>query len=147
MFCPRLRFQRPTVNGPKWFAEAMFPGYIFARFDFFERHREVRYALGVSGLLEFGGKYAWLEDEIIESLRKETDNQEVIEIAPEYSEGATVRVVQGALRGFEAVITRVMPGQERVRILLNFLGREIEAVVGHPDILPPKRHPLSRDQD
>lgn len=144
VFCPHLRFQRPTVRGPKWFVEAMFPGYLFARFDYARQHREVRYAAGVSGLLEFGGRIPQVSDDVIQALREETVGQEMIEIQPELEAGTTVKVVHGALRGFEAVITRVMPGRERVRILLNFLGREIEAEVANPAVLPPRRHPLAR---
>lgn len=144
VFCPRLRFQRPTVKGAKWFVEAMFPGYVFARFVFAKSHREVRYAPGVAGLLDFGGKYAQLDDEIIAGLREQTDDEEVIEIQPELAEGVTVRIVRGALQGFEAVITQVLSSRERVRILLDFLGREVHAEVANPDVLPPKRHPLAK---
>lgn len=145
VFCPRLRFQRPTVRGSKWFVEAMFPGYVFARFDFFKQHREVRYAAGVSGLVEFGGKYPQIDEAVIAALREETDNQEMIEIEPELAAGRTVKVVHGALRGLEAVVTQVLPGRERVRILLTFLGREIQAEVAPASVLPPRRHPLSLD--
>jgi transcriptional antiterminator RfaH len=34
VFCPRLRFRKPTTRGPIWFVEPMFPGYLFARFDY-----------------------------------------------------------------------------------------------------------------
>lgn len=144
VFCPRLRFKRPTVRGPKWFTEAMFPGYIFARFEFWPRHREVRSTPGVAGILQFGGKHPFLEDEVIATLRTQTDDAEVVEVQPQLSEGLSVQVAQGSLRGFEAVVTRVLPGKERVRILLNFLGREVEAEVAKPDVLPPKQHPLAR---
>src|SRR5436190_16891298 len=31
-FSPRLRFRKMTQRGPVWFVEAMFPGYLFAKF-------------------------------------------------------------------------------------------------------------------
>ena len=34
VFLPRVRFQRKTVRGLAWFTEALFPGYVFARFNF-----------------------------------------------------------------------------------------------------------------
>src|SRR5260370_33331325 len=39
VFCPRLRFRQLTSRGPVWFIEAMFPGYLFARFDYANCHR------------------------------------------------------------------------------------------------------------
>src|SRR5258708_12312989 len=39
VFCPRLRFRKLTSRGPVWFIEAMFPGYLFARFDYANCHR------------------------------------------------------------------------------------------------------------
>lgn len=143
VFCPRLRFQRPTVRGIKWFHEAMFPGYLFARFDFCRQLKEVRYTSGVSAILQFGGCYATLDDETIESLRSRTDKQQVALIESRIKQGDVVEIVEGALRGLEAVVTEVLSGSERVRILLNFLGREIHAETRTPRLLPPKRHPMA----
>ena len=58
-------------------------------------------------------------------------------------EGLPVKIVEGALRGLEAVVTQVLTGRERIRILVNFFGREISADVERPAILPDKRHPLA----
>jgi hypothetical protein len=33
-------------------------------------------------------------------------------------------VLEGPFRGFEAIVTRVVPAQERVCVLLEFLGRQ-----------------------
>jgi transcription antitermination factor NusG len=38
--------------------------------------------------------------------------------------GDAVQIIDGALLGLEAVVTRVMPAQSRVAVLLNFLGRQ-----------------------
>ncbi|HEY5895293.1 MAG TPA: transcription termination/antitermination NusG family protein [Chthoniobacterales bacterium] len=142
VFCPRLRFQRPTVRGLKWFHEAMFPGYLFARFDFLQL-KEVRYSSGVSAVLQFGGCYATLDDDTIESLRSRTDAQQVALVESRIKEGDVVEIVEGALQGLEAVVTEVLPGSERVKILLNFLGREIHAETQTPRLLPPRKHPMA----
>jgi hypothetical protein len=36
----------------------------------------------------------------------------------------------------EAVVTRIMPANERVRVLLEFLGRSVETEVASPKVLP-----------
>src|SRR5258708_33348521 len=51
VFCPRLRFRKLTSRGPVWFIEAMFPGYLFARFDYANCHRRVLKSPRIDGLL------------------------------------------------------------------------------------------------
>jgi transcriptional antiterminator RfaH len=144
VFCPRLRMRKATTTGAKWFVEAMFPGYLFAKFPFATAHREVRYSPGVSGIVGFGSDCITVEESVIEALRAETGSQELIVVQPELAEGAEVRVISGALQGLEAVVTQVLPGKERVRILLEFLGRQIQADVDKPSVLPAQRHPLAQ---
>src|SRR5262249_43854978 len=57
VFCPRIRFKRKTRLGIVWVTEAMFPGYLFARFELAEMHRKVTYAHGVSGIVRFADRY------------------------------------------------------------------------------------------
>lgn len=144
VFCPRLKILKATSRGAKWFIEATFPGYIFAKFPFAERHREVRYSPGVTAILAFGGLYARIPEEVINSLKQHTNAEELIEVKPNLEEGETVRIISGALSGLEAVVTQVLPARERVRILLNFLGQEIQAEVATPNLLPERKHPLRK---
>jgi len=143
VFSPRLRFQRDTIRGVKWFEESMFPGYLFARFHFGERFKEVRYAMGISKILQFGDKYAKLDPAIIEALRQRTNPDHVAVIESAIKQGDTVTIVEGALRGLEAVVTQILSGRERVRVLLSFLGSEIHAECKATTVLPAKRHPLA----
>src|SRR6516225_11676502 len=69
VFCPRIRFKRSTRQGIVWVTEAMFPGYLFARFELAEMHRQVRYAHGVSGIVQFGGRYPTIGEETLVQLR------------------------------------------------------------------------------
>jgi transcriptional antiterminator RfaH len=142
-FCPRLRFTRVTSRGARWLQEAMFTGYLFARFSFVERHKEVRYAMGVAAILDFGGRYAALHESVIEDLRSRANPEEIAIVLTELREGDSVKIAEGALGGLDAVVTNVLSGEEGVRILLNFLGREIQAEVSAPRVFPPARHPLA----
>ncbi len=145
VFCPRLRLQRATRTGAKWFTEAMFPGYLFARFLPEFSQKEVQYAAGVAGILRFGDRYVTLPDEVIESLRQHTNDQQLTVITPEIAIGNEVKIVAGAFCGLEAVVTRILSGKERLRILLNFLGQQVEAEIQQKDLLTSVRHPLSSD--
>src|ERR1035441_3647403 len=46
VFLPRIRFQRNTRQGLAWVTEALFPGYLFARFDWHDSLRQVQAAHG-----------------------------------------------------------------------------------------------------
>src|SRR5271166_1396744 len=80
VFCPRIRFKRPTRRGLVWVTEAMFPGYLFARFELSEMHRQVQYAHGVSGIVRFADRYPAIEEEALAQLRDHTGIAEVKEL-------------------------------------------------------------------
>lgn len=143
VFCPRLRFKRPTKRGAVWFEEAMFPGYLFAKFHFLERYREVGHANGITGILRFGERYAAIGEDTVFSLHGKTDDMHVAVLESEVREGDKVTIVSGGMTGMEGVVTQYLSGRERVRVLLEFLGREIHAEVAKADVLPAKRHPMA----
>jgi transcriptional antiterminator RfaH len=125
VFCPRIRFRRQTKGGAAvMVTEALFPGYFFARFCLGEMLPQVRSAHGVSSIVRFGEWYPAIEDDVIEQLRDKTGGNTITEVVPEFAPGDSVRLTEGPLAGLEAVITQVLPGKERVRLLLDFLGRE-----------------------
>lgn len=128
VFCPRIRFRRNTKRGKVWFEEALFPGYLFARFDFTQQLRAVSSAAGVSGLVRFGGECAKVPDFVVETLRREADGTVVVR-QPEIKTGDQTVLAEGALRGLRAVVTQVLPGGERVKILMEWLGTAVEAEV------------------
>jgi transcriptional antiterminator RfaH len=143
VFCPRIRFKRATRQGLVWVTEAMFPGYLFAHFNLVELHRQVRYAHGVSGIVQFGGWYPPIEDEILARLRDHTGDSDVKEVNYQLSEGDRVKIVDGVFVGLEAVVRQVLPAKERVKVLMDFLGTSVEAEVEHSSVLLQQSHPLA----
>ncbi|HEV7869395.1 MAG TPA: transcription termination/antitermination NusG family protein, partial [Chthoniobacteraceae bacterium] len=135
-FSPRIRFRKNTTRGPVWFTEAMFPSYLFARFVFSEKHRYVQHAPGVSTIVRFGDLVAAIEDTTIAGLREASGESEMIVFSPEPEVGQEVKIAEGAFRGLEAVVTQVLPAKERVKVLLNFLGRMVEAEIQAPAVIP-----------
>ena len=133
---PRIRFRKLTGRGPVWFVEAMFPGYLFAEFIYRELHRRVVHTHGVTGLVRFGDHVPTIEPATLEFLR--TDGNEVITFDRPLEVGETVKIAEGPLQGFEAVVTRLLPAAKRVQILLEFLGRGIEIAVHEPQIITPR---------
>lgn len=123
-FCPRIRFQRSTRRGKVWFVEALFPSYFFARFDASTLLRAVKHSQNVIRVVEFGGIPVSVPAQSIASLRREMDFGEVREIKVGIKVGDSVEVTEGPMRGLSGIVERVHDGEERVRILLEFLGRQ-----------------------
>ncbi len=134
-FAPRVRFRKLTARGPIWFVEAMFPGYLFSRFVYREVHRRVSSVASVQCIVRFGDFIPSLDDAAIALLRQIAAEDDVITIDPEIRVGDAVRVSEGPLQGLFALVTQVVPGKERVRVLLDFLGRQIEMEVARSKVL------------
>jgi transcriptional antiterminator RfaH len=128
VFAPRIRFKRRTPRGKVWFEESLFPGYIFARFDPLML-RAVSAAVGVRGLVKFAGVCAVVPASVVEMLRTDSKAPIVIPDEPSVKEGDEAVVAEGSLMGLKAVITQVMPGGERVKVLLELMGTAVEAEV------------------
>jgi len=143
VFCPRIRFKRPTRKGLVSVTEALFPGYLFARFELAEMHLRVRYAHGVSGIVQFADRFPTVEEGVLTQLRSHIGAAELKELSYDLSEGDKVQVVAGAFVGLDAVVTQVLPPKERVKVLMDFLGRKIEVEVQRSKVLRQTAHPLA----
>src|SRR4029453_18765275 len=75
-FSPRLRFRKLTRRGPVWFVEAMFPGYLFAKFVYLIQHRAVESAHGIRGIVHFGDRLATLPEDAIVALQTRAGGEE-----------------------------------------------------------------------
>ncbi len=127
-FCPRIRHQRRTVRGKVWFVEALFPGYLFARFSKLQI-RHVAATPFVSQVMSFMEDCAAIPDSVVADLRTVVDAKETITVETAIQAGDTVDIVTGPMRGQAVTVTRVLPGAQRVRVLLEILGSPHEVEV------------------
>jgi len=123
-FCPRIRFQRSTPRGKVWFTEALFPSYMFARFVYEDSFRAVKHAHNVIRIVDFGGKTTPVPDVTIEDLKQEMQGLEVREVKHGVQVGDNIEVSEGPMRGLKGVVESIHSSEERVHILLDFLGRQ-----------------------
>jgi transcriptional antiterminator RfaH len=123
-----VRFRRLRSGIPIWVKEALFPGYVFARFDYVSQHRHVRAISGVASIVQFGDTPAEVPVAVIDEFRLLSPAGDAVEISPELETGSEVTVASGPLRGLRTLVTRVLPARQRVAILLDILGmdREVE---------------------
>lgn len=133
---PRLRFRKMTQRGPVWFVEAMFPGYLFARFVYAKQHRVVEYSHGIRGIVHFGNRLATLSESIVATLKSRVGAEEVVTVDSSIKVGQPVQITEGPFQGLEAVVTRLLPARERIRVLLEFLGRSLETEISAAKVLP-----------
>lgn len=130
VFLPRLRFKRNSVRGPVWVTEALFPNYLFARFDLHASIRLVRHATGVSQVVHFGDQIPAVPDTVLEELRARIGAEELQIVPDGFAPADRVLISGGALHGLSAVVTQVMPAKERVKVLLDFLGQQTTVELG-----------------
>jgi transcriptional antiterminator RfaH len=142
-FAPRLRMRKLTRRGPVWFVEAMFPSYFFAQFDYVTERRRVEHAPGVRGLVQFGDRLATIDSTIIDALRQRMEADELVTLDPELKVGQEVQIAHGPLRGIEVLVTQVLPASERVRVLLEFLGRSLPMELPKGTLIQPRSSVVS----
>lgn len=143
VFCPMLKFERARSSGKVKVTEAMFPGYLFARFCYREKHRHVMASLGVAHILKFGGIVAVVPETVIKELRASVASDETVEIPTNFRVGEEVQLLQGPFRGVRAIVTQVMPAQARIKVLLELLGMEREVEIEDSGVIPDIAHPLA----
>jgi transcriptional antiterminator RfaH len=141
VFNPRIRFKRSTRTGPALVTEAMFPNYLFARFDWKTSLTRVHYAPGVSGVVHFGSKWPTVPDRAIEEIRALLGREGVHVVSNEVSPGDQVKVSGTVFHGLQAIVSQVMSGKDRVMVLLEFLGRQTAVELGLNAIV---KHTLRR---
>ncbi len=145
VFCPQIRFQRKTVRGRVWFQEAMFPGYLFARFDLFEMKRAGSYAPGALNIPTFDEKFVSVPDAVIELLQADLDAESVAEAVSPLEIGEETTVVKGSMQGLKVKVIKLMPAQERVGVLMEMMGTLVEAEFSIEALEHRMKHPMAAD--
>lgn len=142
-FAPRLRVRRETRSGAMaTTTEALFPGYLFARFDYPDQVRRVISTTGVLGLVTFGGPPSRLADSTIAHLRLHAGADAVAApVSPVFEQGDWVRIAAGCFRGSEGRVREFDPAQDRVCVLLSLLGHEVEISLPAGQLMARADHP------
>lgn len=127
VFAPRIRAMHSGRHGIVVNStEALFPGYLFARFAYPDQVRHVLSTNGVTGIVAFGGQPPPIADHVIDCLRNEVVHAEHAPVAPVLEEGSWVRILSGCFRYLEGRVIQFDPRTERVRLLLTLLGSEVQ---------------------
>ncbi len=84
-----------TQRGPVWFVEAMFPGYLFAKFVYSTQHRAVENSHGIRGIVHFGDRLATLPENIVAELQSRVGSEQVMTLDCSIKIGQSVEVMDG----------------------------------------------------
>ncbi len=136
VFLPRIRYRRKTQQGLAWVTEALFPNYLFAKFDWTRSLRQVHHAPGVTGVIHFGNRWPTVPQVAIDGLRGLFGAEQLRVLPAEVNVGDCVQIVAGALHGLSAVVTQIMPSRQRVKVLLDFLGRQTTVEITAGSLIP-----------
>ena len=138
VFCPRIRYEKSTRRGKAWFVEALFPGYIFAKFDLSQDLRIVNATTNVTGVLRFADRYPTIEDALVTALQVEFPEEDgaVRVLETSIKEGDEVVIDEGVLKGMTTIVSRISLNGDRVAVLMDWLGQEREVEVSVKSISP-----------
>ena len=121
---------------------ALFPGYLFVRFDPVLNMRAVQYSNGVAYVVRRNLKPTPVPSHIIRDLREMTVDG-VLEIPDSpHQVGDQVTIIAGLFKGGSGKVTRLVSARERVKVLFEFLGRSTEVEIDEDALDFPKAHPM-----
>jgi transcriptional antiterminator RfaH len=111
-----------------------FPCYLFARMDLTVVPRStIDWMPGIRRIVGTGGQPAVVDDEIVEMVRQRLEAIEEVGYG-NLKQGDRVRIISGPLRDLEAVFDKHMSPANRVRILLDVVGRMTPVEIDYSEI-------------
>jgi transcriptional antiterminator RfaH len=102
--------------------KSLFPNYIFAKFELEKNYPLVRWARGVKKILGFGEYPVPISEEVIELIKKRTDENGIVKKTHHFVANDVVRIKTGPLRELCGIFDRWVSDSERVRVLLDLIG-------------------------
>ncbi len=135
---PQIRYTKVTRRGKVLWREAMFPGYLFVKFDREVDEKAVCYAPGVLKVLRFGDYVPDIEASFVLGLSDLVGDEGVLDLAHSVELGQECEMADGAFKGSVGEVVEVLPGGERVLLLMEMIGGERLVEVDIFSLLLPK---------
>ena len=140
-FYPTIRVKPINPRSSK--IRSYFPRYLFVRVNLDEVGvGALQWIPGVQRLVQFGGEPASVPDAFIVALQKYITT--ISEAGPldlnGLKKGDPVRIIEGPLAGYEAIFDMRLSANDRVRLLLELVGRLVKVEVNAGAIERMKQH-------
>ena len=131
VYFPTLQFVRGFNRGIG--LEPFFPHYLFVRVDLASSEANgIRWLAGVRTIVEMDHQPVIVPEAVIQDLRQRLDpitNRVLRKSEWLFQPGQKVLITGGPLKGFTAVFQKGLSGEQRVQVLLEFLGSSIRTNV------------------
>lgn len=130
VFLPKYRCQRKHARKVEQVLRPLFPRYLFVSLDpDQQRWRSINGTIGVLRLLSSGNEPLPVPPEIIQHIMDNRDESGIVVFNKKgFKHGERLGVAVGAFAEFEGFFEE-MDGNERVVLLLDFMGRKVRAKV------------------
>jgi transcriptional antiterminator RfaH len=119
--CLHVRPANPRARKVKPY----FPGYVFGRLDLERTPRHTILRLpGLAEIVSFDGIPSHVPDQVIAAIRRRLDevNAPAGEVRENLKQGEPVTIQAGPFQGYEAILDVCLPGEDRVRVLLQLMS-------------------------
>ena len=116
-YLPKITIKKTNSNFKD---EVLFPGYIFVNTSL-ENYAALKYTMGIKNIIKFGENISCISNEEIKSMQMAEETSKIDPVAPQILIGKDVLITKGSLKGSMVKICS-LPSQERIGILLTFLG-------------------------
>ena len=133
--CRVPRRQKPR---PGHWNTPLFPGYLFLRYDMEKGGlRQLRKMPQLVGMVTFQGTVPPVPDQVISDLAERVETLNAFGgVWTRYRTGERVTVSLGPVESLARVVSGATSPQARVRVLLEFMGRMVEAKVPWRHVQP-----------
>jgi len=122
-FTPRIEYIKSTRRGKVNWKEALFPGYLFVKCNHSEHARAIRYSQNVLRIIEFGRHAIPVPEKLIADLKSHSPDNKPISFIPDVNIGDSIEIGSGPLQGLEGKVLEMPSGEERVKVLIEMLGK------------------------
>jgi transcriptional antiterminator RfaH len=130
-YLPRFLKRRRHARRIEIVKAPLFPRYLFLRIDLHsQRWRCIQSTVGVSRLVCSGEEPGAVSDNVVAGLRAREGADGLVRLEPQrrFAKGETVRVIDGALASCLGLYEGMADG-DRVKVLLDLLGRKVRVVI------------------
>lgn len=132
-YCPRILSADPSNTA---FDTPLFPGYLFVKLDpDTGGWPTLRPSHKLLGWVRLGGETASMPDELMDELIDQVESANSLGgLWEKFHQGQKVRVVSNNMDTMAEILEEPKTAQSRVKVLLNFMGRLVNAQVPYGNL-------------
>lgn len=102
---------------------AFFPGYLFVELDLQkDRWQKINSTIGVKKIVSIGSCPIPIPNKIIDEIKKVADENGVVRENKQFNKNEEIIIDAGLFSGSKGIFDRRVPGENRVKVLLNLMG-------------------------